>query len=100
LLAGVLLVPLLAQHSAAQEMPAASEPQAVDRDDDAPRIQLSNDSAWVGKLLLVIGLGLFIPAAVIGPWIRRHRSGQIPELHAGEERSPLTASQHEAGHGQ
>jgi hypothetical protein len=49
-------------------------------------------------LVVVVLLGFFLPAAIIGPWLRRIAAVELPELHDREEQDALTASQHEPGH--
>jgi hypothetical protein len=70
----------------------------VDHQDAYPAPTLSRDDGWVRKLVAVVLLGLFLPAAIIGPWVRRRSVEELPELHDQEEQSGLTASQHEPGH--
>jgi hypothetical protein len=85
----------------AQELSPSSEPygsQQLDHPDEGPHIEFSSSDGWAWGMVLVILLGLFLPAAIIGPWIRKRVGAEIPELHVREERNPLTASQHEPGH--
>jgi hypothetical protein len=63
-----------------------------------PHPELSPDSHWAKEMVLVILLGFFLPAAIIGPLLRRSIAAELPELHSQEEESAFTASQHEPGH--
>jgi hypothetical protein len=72
--------------------------QKVQPQDSYPHPELSSSDHWAGTMVLIISLGFFLPAAIIGPWIRRLSATDMPELHDREEQSALTASQHEPGH--
>jgi hypothetical protein len=63
-----------------------------------PHPDLSSDSGWAKEMVLVILLCFFLPAAIIGPLVRRRVAAELPELHDREETSAFTASQHEPGH--
>jgi hypothetical protein len=72
--------------------------QQGERQDQRGAIDFSTDDAWAGRMLVAIIGGLFVPAILIGPWIRKRVADELPELHGGEEQSAFTASQHEPGH--
>ena len=60
--------------------------------------ELSTNDGWAGDMLWIVALGFFLPAAIIGPFIRKRVAADLPELHDSEEADALTASQHEPGH--
>jgi hypothetical protein len=87
-----------AQGVAPEEQSETGASVRVDHRDAYPAPTLSPDDGWARKLIAAILLGLFLPAAIIGPWVRKRVAPQLPELHDQEEQSGLTASQHEPGH--
>ena len=81
--------------------PALAESAFIDAPQPAAADQqpvLSQSDHWAWPLLLTIALALFLPAAILGPWIHRRTAGELPELHTAQEQNPHAASQHEPGH--
>jgi len=86
------------QESAPADSSAINSSLRVDHRDARPDPALPSNDGWARTVIEVILLGFFLPAAIIGPWVRKRVAAEIPELHAQEEQSGLTASQHEPGH--
>jgi hypothetical protein len=61
-----------------------------------PHPTLSHNGTWVGILLIVI-IGLFVMAAVIGPIVQANLSEEIPPTHSYDE--PPGASGHHGASG-
>jgi len=97
-LAVVLMSPAFCagQSFAPLDSSEVSAPLRADQRDAGP--VLSSNDGWARTMVEVILLGFFVPAAIIGPWVRKRAASQLPELHVQEEQSGLTASQHEPGH--
>jgi len=99
----IVAVLLATRFAAAQglssETPDTNGEARIDARDAPAASVFSSDDAWARKLVEVIVFGFFLPAVILGPWIRRRAATALPELHAQEEQSAMTASQHEPGHG-
>jgi hypothetical protein len=100
-IAAIMLFAMTSAHaqdiSSADAQPSAIPSHATQQDSWA-HPELSNNDGWAGDMLWIVGLGFFLPAAIIGPLIRKRVAGDLPELHDSEEADALTASQHEPGH--
>jgi hypothetical protein len=101
---GISAIMLIAATSAyAQDMGSAdAQPSATPthstQQDSWAHPELSTNDGWAGDMLWIVALGFFLPAAIIGPFIRKRVAAELPELHASEEADALTASQQEPGH--
>ena len=51
--------------------------------------ELSTNDGWAGDMLWIVALGFFLPAAIIGPFIRKRVAAELPELHDSEEADAL-----------
>ena len=51
----------------------------------ASQPQVSDDASWVGVLLIVVLVGLFLPAAVIGPIVRMLSPEEVPPAKSHDE---------------
>lgn len=57
-----------------------------------PHPILSSNGSWVPIMLLIIGLGGFVAAAVIGPIVRANMPEEVPPAHSHDE--PPGSSHH------
>ena len=61
-------------------------------EDSFPHPHISEDGGWAGAMVIVILLGFFLPAAVIGPIVRADTPEEVPPAHSHDE--PPSASGH------
>lgn len=98
----VMLICMLVLASAATPVSAQSAPgvevplpvdsaRTVDRADVPHPVPPPPDRRWPGVMLIVI-LGLFLAAAVIGPIVRAELPEELPQTHTHDE--PPGASRH------
>ena len=85
-------VPLIAESPSIPAPAESSEsvPNAL------PHPHISEDGNWAGALAIAILLGLFLPAAVIGPIIRSDTPEEVPPAHSHDE-PPGTSGHHGPG---
>jgi hypothetical protein len=100
-IAAIMLIAMTSAH--AQDMGSGdAQPSAIPshgtQQNSWAHPELSTNDGWAGDMLWIVGLGFFLPAAIIGPLIRKRVAVDLPELHDSEEADALTASQHEPGH--
>jgi hypothetical protein len=99
ILAMMVLVGLLAIRAMAQEHAqgagekggAAHETSA--EPDSSPHPVLPADARWAGSLMIVVLLGFFLAAAVVGPIVRAEMPQEIPPAHSHDE-PPGTSGHH------
>lgn len=53
--------------------------------DTFPHPHISEDGSWAGVMVIVILLGFFLPAAVIGPIVRANTPEEVPVAHSHDE---------------
>ena len=84
--------PAVDQHGAARDAHATGA---------AGQPVLPRSAAWAGAMVIVILLGFFLPAAVIGPIARALAPEEEPETHSHDEHggSHDHAHAHDAPHG-
>ena len=64
---------------------------------DVPHPTTSKDADWAGVVIIVV-LGMFLAAAVIGPIVRANMPEEVPAAHSHDE--PPGASHHHGHSGQ
>jgi hypothetical protein len=89
---------LFARHAFAAEPHAARHPEtshAADHStvDAFPHPRISDDGSWAGAMVILILLGFFLPAAVIGPIVRANTPEEVPPAHSHDE-PPGTSHHH------
>lgn len=52
--------------------------------DSAAHPLISHDSSWAGVMIIII-LGMFLAAAVIGPIVRANTPDEVPPAHSHDE---------------
>ena len=62
-------------------------------EDSFPHPHISEDGGWAGAMVIVILLGFFLPAAVIGPIVRANTPEDVPPAHSHDE-PPGTSGHH------
>ena len=77
-------------HRAQPPPPHATEPSRTPTDaahagGTSGRPVLPHDASWAGVMVIVILLGFFLPAAVIGPIARALAPEDEPETHSHDE---------------
>jgi hypothetical protein len=101
LLVATVLIGTALAHGQDVAPPDSLEPGASahgNQQDNWPHPEFSANDTWARYLLWFILLAFFLPAAIIGPWVRKRVAEDLPELHDREESDALTATQHEPGH--
>jgi hypothetical protein len=63
-----------------------------------PHPTLSADGSWAGVMVIVILLGFFLPAAVIGPIVNMLCPPEAPPANAHEEAHHGSTGDHGHGH--
>ena len=58
-----------------------------------PHPHISEDGSWAGAMAIIILLGFFLPAAVIGPIVRANTPEEVPPAHSHDE-PPGTSGHH------
>jgi hypothetical protein len=87
----------------AAQTPAHAESDAAHGDgvsahhDDVPHPTKSKDADWAGVVIIIV-LGMFLAAAVIGPIVRANAPEEVPPAHSHDE--PPGASHHHGHSGQ
>ena len=78
----------------AEESTHAESPQAhaVGDAEVFPHPQISTDGGWAASMWVVVLFGFFLPAAILGPIVRRETPEEVPPAHSHEE--PTGASGH------
>ena len=66
-------------------------------EDNYPHPNISEDGSWAGVMVIIILLGFFLPAAVIGPIVRANTPEEVPPAHSHDE--PPGASHHHGASG-
>src|SRR5437016_1221322 len=84
--------PASTRQSAARPLEHSAAPHAAESEAVPPHPIISEDGSWGGALVIGILLGLFLPAAVIGPTVHAFRSEEVPPAHSHDE--PPGASHH------
>ena len=87
---------LQAQEHAATAPPATGTEAAAHAPvaDLQPHPTLSQDSSWAGGMIIIV-LGMFLAAAVIGPIVRANTPEELPPAHSHDE-PPGTSGHHSA----
>ena len=103
-----IAVLMLGAAVASAEHALAAEPHGATHDgaahggvhataDTFPHPHLSEDGSWAGAMAIIILLGFFLPAAVIGPIVRANTPEEVPPAHSHDE--PPGASHHHGSSG-
>jgi hypothetical protein len=82
-----------ATHRATQ---GRAEASAVEGESSPPPV-ISQDGSWAGAMVIVILLGFFLPAWVIGLIVRAEAPEEVPPAHSHDE--PPGASHHHGSSG-
>ncbi|MCU1274980.1 MAG: hypothetical protein JWO48_2411 [Bryobacterales bacterium] len=64
---------------------------------ETPAPVVSEDGSWAGAMVIIILLGFFVPAAIIGPIVRTEAPEEVPPAHSHDE--PPGASHHHGSSG-
>ena len=64
---------------------------------EAPAPVVSEDGSWAGAMIIIILLGFFVPAAIIGFIVRTEAPEEVPPAHSHDE--PPGASHHHGSSG-